>query len=724
MFGETVRRARAASRLLRAVLTMGLALAVIGPAPASAQDGAIPPEVGDLVRDLFGDDFMQVTVAPDPTDPRGDAATYGGDPRPDEPDIVQAGLHEVRGQIDGDRLADVCGSGQSVSDPSSGRSADGRFVTVAGGSTDLATGKQAAIAQTDDEAVACPSDVGLLSAAQEFLLVYALLGAPIDPDRVFQFVFLWAEPGLPVYQGAPGDPNNDETDSFDVFRGADGTLQLGRTRYRNGNFSFSQTTAALAIINPQLLIVLIPRNQFLAACINIAAALITAGGGVDKAPLPDNPTASHSRAAPTPTTASTTPEPPTTTSGATPTTAAVTATTVAVPTTTSATATTAGPTGTAGPAPPSPTTQAAGGDGNGGGAGVAILIGGLIIAIVAGAVYFYRRRRSGKDCEEEERAYALAQARVAAAKTRRDAAEAAWLEANGDLGELERIAGVAPVEPRRVGYPDGDEGDARFEADRERYQQDLAAYNDAQSRLAEVRAAEQAARAERDGAVAEQNEAVADENTARIALDACLGRGRTRTRPPASPGAGAGTPGTDPGAPGPTPPPTGTPPPAAPDEKCSPENDIKVVEDASLPRATFSVPRGPIDVDLAPATVGWSRFVQDGGLDPEAFAGTGEDGLEDALRHVEDAGKQITIGASIPTADLTVSCGRVMQCKAGKWVDTGRVRKLTKSEPGASIAFRRRRMLSAALTAEYLLEVQAKVQELQRNLDAANAWSC
>ena len=264
-------------RHIRLLAAFSLVVVLASPGAASAQTVGIPPETVALIQNLFGPDFGHTPTGEETTDPTGDAQTFGGDPVPGESGITAAGWHDVNGELLPGAIESICAENSEPVGPGS--------VAI------------------------CPENRSSIAAATNFVMIYAIMSQGIDVAAKFnQFAFFWAEAGLEVYDGAPGDPNNNETDSFDLYVAAT-LLSLGRTSYRDGGFIFDPAYGGmLAFLGPRIVALLIPRDQFFDSCLNVAVALITEGGVIDKVSLPDNTTGTFARTAP-PATPAPTPAP-------------------------------------------------------------------------------------------------------------------------------------------------------------------------------------------------------------------------------------------------------------------------------------------------------------------------------------------------------------------------------------------------------------------------------
>ena len=506
-----------------------------------------------------------------------------------------------------------------------------------------------------------------------------------DVDDFAQFTWLWAEEGLEVYDGAPGDPNN-ETDSFDLFATAAG-LALGRTLYRNGSFEFDPEFApAMAFLGPKVIALLVPRDQFVATCTNVAVALILQGGIIDKASLPDDPTGvfgQQQEPPPPPEDVPPAEEPPPLDRSQEPPAPAVVDEPAATP---GADPPVVPDPPTPAPAPePEPSAPPAaapesGEGGDGSAAPIAIAIA-VIALIVAAFLYSRTRRRAAppetktvstpptpppsdteepltppptgakeEDCEEERRAYALARAAVAPAAAAVDARNQAWLEAEAT----------------------GDQ------------------------------AAIDTAREAADAAVAAQGDVIDAEFKAMAALNACLGQppptppaaeespssgggrtsGPTAPRAPRGPNAGD-TSGGDDDAPaddtdggedgGDDDEPPEVTPPIAPGDDCPRGHKKSKVEKTQV----YVIPNGNVTVDISPSTRQWSKFVTSHGgemrgsasFSVDAFEALDEGAVTGGLSHLAAGSRRIAT-VRLKVKEVTMTCLRVYECDGQTYLPT------------------------------------------------------
>ena len=674
-------RLRTPWRRLRLLAAFSLVAVVANPGAASAQTGAVSPEGLTIIQMLFGDDYTHMPTGSETADPTDDSVNFAGDDVPGQPGLTQAGVHEVDGRLMEDALEAVCAEGSEPMGPGS--------------------------------SAICPADRAELLAAEDFLFAIGLHDS--DVDDFAQFTWLWAEEGLEVYDGAPGDPNNNETDSFDLFATAAG-LALGRTLYRNGSFEFDPEFAtAMAFLGPKVVALLVPRDQFVSTCTNVAFALILQGGIIDKASLPDDPTGTFQKeeAPPPPEDVPPAEEPPPLDPPQEPPAPAVVDEPAATP-------------GADPPVVPDPPTPApapepepaappaaapdSGDDGGGSAAPIAIAI--VVIALIIAAFLYSRTRRraappetktvstpptspptgtedpnppetetvpkppppsAGKedDCEEERRAYASARAAVAPAAARVDAANQAWLEADAT----------------------GDQ------------------------------AAIDAARAAAEAAVAAQGDVIDAEFKAMAALNACLGQppptppaaeegpssgggrtsGPTAPRAPRGPNAGD-TSGGDDDAPaddtdggedgGDDDEPPEVTPPIAPGDDCPRGHKKSKVEKTQ----EYVIPNGNVTVDISPSTTQWRTFVTShGGEMPsnasfsvDAFEALDEGAVAVGLAQVSSG--RITATVRLPVKKVTMTCLRVYECDGQTYLPTDETEvKSRTSELTLNWSIRRRR---------------------------------
>jgi hypothetical protein len=322
-----------------------------------------------------------------------------------------------------------------------------------------------------------------------------------------------------------------------------------------------------------------------------------------------------------------------------------------------------------------------------------------------------------KDCKEEEAAYAAARQAWERAKARRDAAEAAWLEANSRKNSLENKASMPLVEPRREagGYPAGPDGDAAFDADMARYQEDLAAKEAAQGELAAAQQAEEAARAERDAAVAAQDAAWDAENNARMALDACLGRSSEPTDPGTGSGGGGDTGG---GTPGIISDPEDT------DSECV-DGDTRWKTEGEVRR--FTVLAGDIKLQISNAPASWGGWMTAQGSANSVTAAalltltSGE--MEDLLDPLPD-NRRVIPRATIPVRTATVRCQRKYECSGGRWVRTDEMRKNSSESEVTTETIGGRPVSTVGNLVDFLESVQSFIRERQEELDEGQAIAC
>jgi hypothetical protein len=358
--------------VLAAVLPIGLTVV--------AQQAGEP--AGQEVLEALSGKDLALTGDPQPvTDGVADATNRAGEPdeMAEGTDVVEADWHEVDSPLVASAVSDFCANQMELA---------GRSV----------------------EAV-CPEDLTAIETAARFIYVEARTSGTFDPATVSQFVFLWAEPGLPTYQGSSGDPNTNQTDSIDLYRTspADPFL-LGRTLFREGGFQFEAAFAgALAFYGESFLAFLIPQDSLLGECLNVAVALIS-GSAIDKADLPPTPSGTLGEAA------------------------EVTTST----TTTSTTSTPQAQQPEQPPATPEPPTaeEPPEGQPEPGGIPPGVWIGILLVALGGGVAFLLFRRKS-EECEELRK-------QLTEARQRASAAEAAADEARRDLTEAE--AALAPHE--------------------------------------------------------------------------------------------------------------------------------------------------------------------------------------------------------------------------------------------------------------------------------------
>ena len=258
------RRIRRRSIHITAWALSSIILGLTPLAPLAAQaDGA--EDAAEVLSELTGKEMVLSGDAAPVEDGVGDATTRAGDPAtiPQGADITSADWYEVNSAVVASAVAEFCANGMEL-----------RGITAV-----------------------CPEDMTAIETAARFIYVEARTSGTMDPALISQFVFLWAEPGLPTYDGASGDPNTNQTDSIDFYRLSPADrLVLGRTSFREEGFLFEAAFAgALAFYGPTFIAFLIPEESLLGECLNVAVALIS-GNAIDKADLPPTPSGTFAEA--------------------------------------------------------------------------------------------------------------------------------------------------------------------------------------------------------------------------------------------------------------------------------------------------------------------------------------------------------------------------------------------------------------------------------------------
>ena len=476
----------------------------------------------------------------------------------------------------------------------------------------------------------CPSDLTWMENTTDAVFVEGF----IDGIYPIQTNLTGVRPGTDVYQNneTPGDVNIGINWSLDTFRQGSG-YALGLTTNDGTNFQSGPFDGAIGFLSFAFDLpvsgFLIDADAIPEGLSELRFSIVDSGFNSDKLPLSidlinfgtlligDSPVATT----PPPTTPA-----PTTTAAPTITPAPTPAEPATTPTT---------PFSTSPPAPPPATaTPTAGDDGGGSGGGVTIIIGGLIIAIASFGVYLYSRRRAGKDCEPEERAYALARARVMNTETKRQVADANLADARSRRGALTGQM-TTPSPPHRTEFS-GASDDPDFLQALEAHAAVAARSEAARAQAAAIDAEIATGEASLRDAMAEHDAAIDAENEARLALDACLaGRtdgsssssggsaasvGGTTTRPGGGSGSTAGD-GTETG--GGTPEGGGQSGPSAPaivdqpettePKECEPEGKEEVRPEPGADSVVFAISAGNVLIRISGSSTQWAEFVRANG---------------------------------------------------------------------------------------------------------------
>ena len=309
-----------------------------------------------------------------------------------------------------------------------------------------------------------------------------------------------------------------------------------------------------------------------------------------------------------------------------------------------------------------------------------------------------------KDCEPERQAYAAADAAYDQAKKVSDYWQGEYEHFRGEYNKYKAQTENRLKEPnRRLGYPEGPDGDKAYADDLAHWQGQEEAAEIAEDNLEGARQAMEEAKASRDESDAALDAARDALEQARLALMNCKGSA------PPSKGDDGETPSGPPGV--------ATPPPVPPTSECV-EGTTKVKVES---REKFQVLGGDVRINVP--TSAWHKASKGGSIAAEDLAGFDEGNLQDLFEDLDFRTEVVPIGATIPTRILTVKCIRIVVCSGGTWVETEQTNRVEESADGPNINFRDK-VKDKKLAARMVAKVQAKAAELEANEARAQEVSC
>lgn len=327
---------------------------------------------------------------------------------------------------------------------------------------------------------------------------------------------------------------------------------------------------------------------------------------------------------------------------------------------------------------------------------------GLLAVGGAGAWTYARTRTRQKNCRAEEMAYEAAQRAADAATQRLGEANGVWVEANATLERTRTQLATRTSRPdRRLGYPKGADGDARYADDLTHWEAEEAKYEAAEAGLSSAQEAEAAARASRDRAQAESDEAMNRMWAALRALQLCRGETVTdggKTAPPPEPG---------------------TKPPSTPQKECEPDGTTKTKTER---HKSFTVLGGNA-VTIAIPTAAWKARAPEGRMSTSSLAALSDDALRELVADMGNKLKAVPTLATIPARTLTVKCVRIVVCSGGKWVETEQKNRVEEFSDAPDITLR---SLSkdAEVSLRFIRQVRKKVAELEAEEAKAKSFGC